>query len=83
MSCWHDIDEVQNALEWYKVTGANINRDKYSGLRLGDWKGVPLSGPFSLNVGSVRILVELFVPSLQLKKYWSEVLAKFGEMVWI
>ncbi len=72
-----DIEAVQKALDRYeKVTGAKINRDKSSGLRLGAWKGVDLPGRFGWTDGPVRILGVWFGPDLQLEKNWSEVRAK-------
>lgn len=50
MSCRSEIE----ALEQYKnVTKAKINRNKFSGLRLGSWKGVVLPGPFRSCDGSI------------------------------
>lgn len=43
-----DIEVVQKALVQYeKVTGAKINRNKSSGLELDAWRGVALLGSFS------------------------------------
>ena len=77
VSSREDIEAVQKAVDRYeKVTGAKINRDKSSGLRLGAWKGVALPGPFSWTDGPVRILGVWFGPDLQLEKNWSEVKSK-------
>lgn len=57
MSSRRDIDVVLKTLERYeKATLAKINYDKFSGLRLGAWKGVNLPGLFVWTDGSIRIL---------------------------
>ena len=69
-----EISVVGAEIRLYEtVTGAKINCDKSSGLRIGAWRGMPLQGPFSWSDGPCKILGVWFGPDLQLEKNWSEV----------
>lgn len=70
--CRSDTEVVEKALERYEIImGAKINRNKFSGLRLGAWKGVDILGHFSFTYEPIRILGAWLGPRLQLKKNWS------------
>ena len=77
-----EINEVSKEISGYElVTGAKINRDKSSGLRLGSWKGVSLPGPFLWTDGPVKILGIWFGPDLLVEMNWSEAQEKAEDAV--
>ena len=81
-----EISVVGAEIRLYEtVTGAKINCDKSSGLRIGAWRGMPLQGPFSWSDGPCKILGVWFGPDLQLEKNWSEVLkaVRSAAALWI
>ena len=74
-----DIQHVAEAVDQFnRVTGAQINRDKSHGLRLGRWRrdNVRLPNAFDWTDGPIKILGIWVGPDVQHDKNWTETLAR-------